>query len=232
MVWGKAVGVLSGFAKRADAREFIDGPVDSIAELRASFRDIALANRWFGGTGAVKSALRGVTARTILDVGSGIADIPAALRENGREIVCTDLNPAMVELARREYGEDARMKFMVADGAQLPFEDRAFDVAMCNLSLHHFEPAAAVKLLAELGRVARTPIVTDLIRAPLTYAAVFAFSRIFSRNRLTRHDGPLSARRAYTLAEAASLAAHAGWRAPRVRRYGIIRLVLSNDADV
>lgn len=232
MICGKADEVLSGFATRADALELIDGPVDSITELHGSFRDIAFANRYFGGNGAVKSALRRVPARTILDVGSGIADIPAALRKNGREITCTDLNPALVELARREYGEDGRMKFMVADASRLPFEDRAFDVAMCNLSLHHFEPAFAVKVLAELRRVSRAPIVTDLIRAPLTYAAVFAFSRIFSRNRLTRHDGPLSVRRAYTPAEAASLAAHAGWRAPRVRRYGMIRLVLSDDAAV
>ena len=232
MIWGKAGEVLSGFARRTDALEIIDGPVDSIAEWRASFRDIAFANRWFGGTGAVKSALRRVRARTILDVGCGIADIPAALRQNGRQITCTDVNPALVDLARREFGEDERMRFMIADGSRLPFQDGVFDVAMCNLSLHHFAPEFAVKVLAELRRVSRAPIVTDLIRAPLTYAAVFAFSRIFSRNRLTRHDGPLSVRRAYTLAEAASLATQAGWRAPRVRRYGLIRMVIFDDASI
>ena len=224
--------MLSGFARRADAREFIDDPVDSIAELLGSFRDIAFANRWFGGIGAVRSGLRGRQSATILDVGSGIADIPAALREDGRTITCSDVNPVLVDLARREYGEDARMRFTVADGSRLPFEDRAFDIAMCNLSLHHFDPASAVKLLSELRRVARVPLVTDLIRAPLTYAAVFTFSRIFSRNRLTRHDGPLSVRRAYTLDEAASLAAQAGWQSPRARRYGVIRLVLSDDQAV
>lgn len=224
--------MLSGFATRAQAREFIDGPVDSIPELHGSFRDIAFANRWFGGVGAVRSALRGRSAESILDVCSGIADIPAALREPGRTIACTDINPDLVALARRTYGESDRMRFSVANGLQLPFEDRAFDIAMCNLALHHFDPAPAVQLLSELRRVSRVPVVTDLIRAPLTYAAVFVFSRVFSRNRLTRHDGPLSVRRAYTLDEAASLAARAGWRRPRARRYGVIRMVLSDDAAV
>ncbi len=53
-------------------------------------------------------------------------------------------------------------------------------------------------LLRELRRVARlTPLVCDLRRSAVALAATWLWSRT-SRNRLTRHDAPLSVRRAYT----------------------------------
>jgi ubiquinone/menaquinone biosynthesis C-methylase UbiE len=230
--------MLSSFSERATALELIDGPLDSEAELRRSFRDIALANRWFGGTAAVKRALRGLKASTILDVGTGIADIPAQVRRSarshGRElhITCLDNNPMLVSYARERYGDDPGLLFMQGNATVLPFGEGAFDVAMCNLALHHFDPAPAIALLAELRRVSRVaPIVTDLQRSAMSYLATFAFTR-FTRNRLTRHDGPLSARRAYTPAEALSLAREAGWRSPRVYSFGVIRMVLRDEATL
>lgn len=229
----KSSPMLRSFSERSTALELIDGPVESVAALEGSFRDISLANRYFGGTGAVKSALRDVPAHTILDVGTGIADIPAELRRVAREtgadlrITCLDNNETLLRYARGRYAGDEALTFLAADGKRLPFEDGTFDVAMCNLALHHFDPPDAVELLRELRRVSRmTPIVTDLLRSPLTYYATLLFTRLFSRNPLTRHDGPLSARRAYTIEEALSLANHAGWRAPSARPYMFIRMVL------
>lgn len=225
------------FSKRETARELIDGPVDSIAQLKDSFRDIAFANKYFGGIAAAKFALRGTGAITVLDVGTGIADIPAQLRRDSLRkgidlrFTCLDNNELLLQFARERYGADPGMQFVAATGERLPFADGAFDVAMCNLALHHFDPPQAVQMLAELRRVSRiTPVVTDLLRSALTFAATLAFSRVFSRNALTRHDGPLSARRAYTLEEARSLASHAGWRAPSVRAFRWIRMVLRDDA--
>jgi hypothetical protein len=104
---------------------------------------------------------------------------------------------------------------------------------MCNLALHHFDPPSAIALLAELRRVSRiTPVVTDLQRSRLAYTAVFAFTRVFTLNRLTRHDGPLSARRAYTPGEAIELARKAGWTEPSVRNCGVIRMVLRDESGI
>ena len=44
--------------ERFPGRELIDGPIDSIAELSESFRDIALANRSFGGIAVARFSLR------------------------------------------------------------------------------------------------------------------------------------------------------------------------------
>lgn len=230
--------MLSSFSERATALELIDGPLDSEAELRASFRDIARANRWFGGTSSAKAGLHRLNARTILDVATGIADIPAAIYRNARatgidlRITCLDNNPMLLAYASERYKQEPGLTFVAANATALPFETGSFDVAMCNLALHHFDPPSAIALLAELRRVSRiAPVVTDLQRSALSYLATFAFTR-FTRNRLTRHDGPLSARRAYTPDEALELAREAGWHAPRVRGFGLIRMVLRDESTI
>lgn len=224
---------------RATELEYIDGPIESTPELMESFGDISLVNRRFGGIAVVRYALRDLKPRSLLDVGTGIADIPKAIRDqarrSGRNLVCTclDTSERLLSLGRWRYADDPGMRFVHGNATYLPFADNSFDVAMCNLTLHHFDPRGAVALLRELRRVCViTPIVTDLSRSPLSLAAAFAFSRLFTRNRLTRHDAPLSARRAYTRAEVAALAREAGWRAPRTQSFRFIRWVLRDDATL
>ncbi|MGR4065431.1 MAG: methyltransferase domain-containing protein [Vulcanimicrobiaceae bacterium] len=226
-------------AERCSGRELIDGPIDSIAELSESFRDIALANRSFGGIAVARFALRHLQAETILDVGTGGGDIPASLstyaRRRGRpqRFTCSDTNADVLGLAARSHGANQDLTFVRADGMRLPFDDAAFDVAMCNLTLHHLDPPEAVALLRELRRVSRlTPVVTDLRRSALTWLSAVAFSRLFTRNRLTRHDAPMSARRAYTKEEGLRLAREAGWIAPKAESFEFIRMVLSDAAPV
>lgn len=223
--------------RRTIARELMDGPVDDVGELEGNLRDIAFANARLGGSAPVVRALRRVDAARldVLDVGSGAADIPLALvRDASRRgvelsVTCLDRSEQMLALARRTAGDQRAVSFVCADGGALPFGDGAFDVVICTLALHHFEPAGARALLRELRRVARiVPVVCDLRRSALAFAATWLWSRT-SRNRLTRHDAPLSVRRAYTPAEALALARDAGWRAPHVRREPFFRMTLTDD---
>ncbi|MBI2941962.1 MAG: methyltransferase domain-containing protein [Chloroflexi bacterium] len=48
---------------------------------------------------------------------------------------------------------------VVADGAALPFGDRAFDAALCLDTLEHIRPAQRTRALSELARVARLVVV-------------------------------------------------------------------------
>jgi hypothetical protein len=70
--------------------------------------------------------------------------------------------------------------------------------------------------------------VGDLVRSALAFAGTWLYANLTSRNRLTRHDAPLSVRRAYTPAEAVALARDAGWRAPRVRAEPFFRMTLTD----
>ncbi|MEO6914196.1 MAG: methyltransferase domain-containing protein [Candidatus Baltobacteraceae bacterium] len=221
---------------RATDRELLDDPVDSPAELEGSLRDIEIANRFLGGASPVRRIFQKIDPRTVLDIGTGSGDIPLALvrdfERTGRDlrVTCLDSSAQMLDIARRRTAGHAALSFVLANGEALPFADDSFDVVMCNLALHHFDPEPAVRLLREMRRVARLqPVLCDLRRAGIGWLGAYIFSRVVSRNRLTRHDAPLSARRAYTPDEARDLCRIAGWRNPRVDRVPFYRMLLRDE---
>ena len=222
--------------RRVVALELMDSPGIAVAELAANFDDIERANRYFGGTRPIVVEVLARAATRVLDVGCGSADILRALgrtaRERGRalDVVGLDCSDPILAVARARTPRDVPIAYVLADGTSLPFADRAFDIATCNLALHHFEPPAAIAMLRELRRVsALTPLVCDLVRSRIGFFATVLFARFVARNRLTKHDAPLSMRRAYTPDEALALARSAGWAAPRVARYPFFRMVLTDD---
>ena len=220
--------------ERSTARELMDDPAVDAVELAENFADIERANAWFGGSRSVVREVFARDARRVLDVGCGSADIPRALLAEGRrrgrrlEIVALDRSATILQIARERSRGESGLHFVQAEGEALPFADAEFDVAVCSLALHHFDPPAAVKLLTELRRVAVAPLVCDLRRSRLAYLATRAFATFLARNRLTKHDAPLSVLRAYSPLEALQLARRAGWRAPQVRRDALFRMVLSD----
>jgi 2-polyprenyl-3-methyl-5-hydroxy-6-metoxy-1,4-benzoquinol methylase len=215
----------------AGAAELLDGPLDDAAALAGNLRDLRRVNRWLGGTALTAKALEVLAgpaaeagaAISLLDVGTGAADIPLTLidtwRRRGRrlEVTAIDERPEVVAAARASdprVEATPRLTFGVADGRQLPYPDGAFDVAHASLVLHHLEPVDAVMLLREMSRVSsRGIIVNDLARNQLSLAGAWLLSHTATVNRYSRHDAPLSVRRAYTLAEGHALIAAAGLRA-------------------
>ncbi|MBE1875580.1 class I SAM-dependent methyltransferase [Myceligenerans pegani] len=91
--------------------------------------------------------------QAVLDVacGTGIVARTAADRmgDDGA-VVGLDLNEAMLTVARRIRPD---LRWQQGDAADLPFPDRAFDVALCQMSLM-FMPDRA-RAVAELARVTR-----------------------------------------------------------------------------
>jgi len=52
-------------------------------------------------------------------------------------------------------------------------------------------------------------------------------TRLFARHAISRHDGPLSVRRAYAPDELRALCAKAGWGHVRIRRFPILSRILA-----
>jgi SAM-dependent methyltransferase len=106
-----------------------------------------------------------------------------------------------------------RLELAVTDGRSLPWPDRSFDVVHASLLVHHLEPPDALAFLREAARVARIGvIVNDLVRARHHVLGARVLLGVTTRNRYTRHDGPLSVRRAYTRMELRALLAGAALR--------------------
>jgi ubiquinone/menaquinone biosynthesis C-methylase UbiE len=79
-----------------------------------------------------------------LACGTGIATerLRAALPEDV-EIIATDLNEAMLDLARNKRGELAKVRYQVADALDLPFDDGSFDAVICQFGVMFFPDKAA-----------------------------------------------------------------------------------------
>jgi len=116
--------------------------------------------------------------------------------------------------------------FLRADALALPVRDGGVEVAFSTLTLHHLSREEATRLLGVMERVARVGFFAlDLARSRLAYAGVWLVTRLLSRNRMTRHDGPLSVRRAFTGPELAALAARAGIEGLSISRPRLFRLM-------
>lgn len=210
----------------AHADELLDGPLDDRATLVGNLRDLARVNRWLGGNrlslAAIERLAPGAAELRILDVGTGGADLPVALladaRRRGRSwrVRAIDSRPEILSAARvARPGLDAvpGLELAVGDGRGLAVEDGAFDVVHCSLVVHHLDPPEVLLLLREMGRVARRGVVVnDLVRSAVHWRLARLLVAIGTRNAFTRHDAPLSVRRAYTRSELRDLLAEAGLR--------------------
>jgi ubiquinone/menaquinone biosynthesis C-methylase UbiE len=215
-----------GLQRRSIGPELLDGPLDDPETLQGNLRDLGRVNRWLGGTRlscrAVDMLLEGADEARILDVGTGAADIPMALigaaRRHGRRwhVTAVDSRAEVIDAARTVTPALLTTPDLVlerADGQSLPYADRAFDIGHASLVIHHLEPAEAVAFLRELMRVSRVGVVVnDLVRSRLTVSTAWLMSHVFTTNRYTRHDAPLSARRSYSRAELHELFDAAGLR--------------------
>lgn len=208
-------------------------------ELEGSLADIAVVNRYLGDRRALLkhlSAKAGGAAFTALDIATGSADLPIAIADWAREkgigvaITGVDINAQTIEFARKQTADYPEITVQVADGLRLPFPDKSFDFVLCSKTAHHLADEDVVRLLKEMLRVAkRGYIVMDLRRSWVAYALIVILTRLFTRNRLTRYDGPLSVLKSFTPGEFTALASTAGASDFAVSREPFWLLVLSGD---
>lgn len=216
----------------ANAHGLLDGPLDEPATLDGHLRDLRRINRWAGGVALSAAGIEALAAHrqelTMLDIGTGGADIPIALarrataRRRRIHAVGIDNRPEVLAAALRARPKDADsdgIVLHVGDGRRLAYADRSFDVAHASLLLHRLDPADAVATLREMGRVARLGIViNDLDRTRAGWIGAWLLGHVLTANRYSRHDAPLSVRRAYRPQEAAAMVHAAGLRPVRIVR--------------
>lgn len=157
---------------------------------------------------------------TLLDVGTGLADIPRLAREHAgaRGIALTvfglDEAEAIVGVAGHVLDGG-----ICADVRRLPFSDGSVDVVTCSQLLHHFEDADIGAVVRELDRVAREwVVISDLRRSWLASCGFWLLSWPLGFHGVTRHDGALSVLRGFTADELARHVLGATGRRAEVRR--------------
>ena len=220
--------------KRRRGSEILDDPATDPAVRERSLHDVRRSNILLGGLRAVLTEVSRLLPTlgprgTLLDVGTGLADIPLAARERARKqgvaliVLGVDGAESLSRVCARTLDGSA-----CADVRELPFADASVDLVTCSQLLHHFDDGEIPRVLRELDRVARGHvIVSDLRRSWLAACGFWLVSWPLGFHRVTRHDGVLSVLRGFTAAELSRHVELATGRRATVRRYLGWRLTAS-----
>jgi SAM-dependent methyltransferase len=214
--------------------EILDDRSTDPALRERSLRDVTRSNLLLGGLRAVLAELSralpslGASA-SLLDVGTGLADIPHAARERARRrgVALTTFGIDEAETLAR-VTERLLDGSACADARRLPFADASIDVVTCSQLLHHFTDDEIPAVLRELDRVARRcVIVSDLRRSWLAACGFWLVAWPLGFHRVTRHDGVVSVLRGFTPDELRAHVLTATGRRADVRRHLGFRITAS-----
>jgi SAM-dependent methyltransferase len=225
-----------------DLLELMDRPDPSRPELARALLNLEELNRHFGSYRVIRHFLNrwlqpGQTV-TILDACTGFGDIPRLVvewaRKRGSEVkvVAIDMQPATLEIAQRRSVLFPEISYVQADIRSFEPRDR-FDIVLCSLALHHFAWQEAVEILQRLTRLGqRAVLISDLVRSVAGLLGVYVLTSTIFRDPMTKFDGRLSIRRAFSFPEMKSLAVEAGWEGFGHRRFLVSHQALWVEKDL
>jgi len=203
--------------------ELIDRPGIDRSLVREELQLLAHTNKRFGGHSLVLHYMRrllpsapGATV-SLLDLGTGSADIPRAIagwfrsRQRPVSITAVDHNPGVLALAEELCRGWPEIRLEQHDLRALPYVAESFDLVLCSLALHHFTSADAITILRRMKEIAGVGyIVNDLRRTwPAIWMTNF-LARTVVKSSIFRHDAPQSCRAAFTISELRAMAHQAG----------------------
>ena len=213
--------------KRSQTPEWMDRDDNHAHDLESALRDIHKVNRFLRGSKILIDAIRPCLDKqrpgetlTILDVGTGGADIPIELvneaRRMGKSVAITAIerDPATFAYAKQQTKNYSEITIEQADATSLPYEPESFDVVLASMFLHHFTDEKATELLKSFRAIARRAVLLhDLRRHLVPWAFIGVAARVTGRHPMFCHDAPLSVLRGFTASELRNAAREAG--APR-----------------
>ena len=169
----------------------------------------------------------------VLDLSTGSADQPIVVVDMARQlnvkikVVALDINFKMLNYAHKKIRDYPEIHLVQGDIHSPPFGENSFDVVINSLSLHHFTRIQAVNILRMADLMSRSGfIINDLHRSRIAHAFILILTRLVTKNRLTRHDAPVSVMNAFTPSEMDEMAQEAGVKCFTVNRHFPYRIGL------
>jgi 2-polyprenyl-3-methyl-5-hydroxy-6-metoxy-1,4-benzoquinol methylase len=204
---------------RVEQPELLELGHGTLADVQQNLNEMWRINRWLGGFSSLTRHLypRLASSVTIADLGTGSAEALIAIQQWAQlhhinlNLIAVDWAPRHLNIARQHINGTGAIHLLRADANRLPFPPNSVDFIISSLFLHHFTPEQVIHVLRSSYAAARNGIImNDLVRGWMPYTAFKLVQPVFARHYLTRHDGALSVRRAYTPDELRDLAQAAG----------------------
>lgn len=151
-----------------------------------------------------RALVRAGPVDTVLDLPCGTGRFSRLVAESGARVIGSDISLAMMAVAAEVHRGVAGVGgFVQADAERLPFRDDAFDCVLSIRFLHHVDGDHRVRILRELGRVARRWVIVDLRHRYSYHWLRWLAKRLFGR--IARLPPRLTRRRLEAEMKAASL---------------------------
>ncbi len=211
----------------------MDRPQPVSPALVSDLENLRALNRYFGSYRLIRFFLRRWIRRDdslrVLDLATGSGDIPRLVAAFARgvgaqvEIDAVDFQASTIEIARKLSADFPEIHYHCADVHQFG-ANKAYDIVLFSLALHHFRSDEAVQLLRRCRDLARGHVlVADLRRGWFAKVGVDLLTTLFFREPMTRNDARDSAARAFSFRELDNLARTAGWSDYGQRRFRFAR---------
>lgn len=199
--------------KRVFNEELLDLDRWSPAEVACALGAIRRINRFFGGNRMHKRLLGRISTKAhlselhILEVAAGRADVLQAgckmLLRKGVAVRVSLLDRSAQHLPEGSYWRSPlpTPTLIAGDALEIPLPDRSVDVVSCCLFLHHLDDDDARAFLNEALRVSRVAVIVNDLERRRAHYWLSRLATLMDPSWISRHDGPVSVRRAYTYRE-------------------------------
>lgn len=208
------------FSQRSTEDEIMDNFGLSPDELHPVLKELDVINRLLGGFSVFHDAFKKLSIQSgdaIADWGCGGGDTFKVLqkrfdRKNIRpKYIGVDATPATLAYANKQFENQTKVKFVLADVLKEDFKLKEFDFVISSLFTHHFEDEAWVELIKKMMFASKKAvIINDLHRHPLAYYSIGFLTTLFSKSPMVKHDSKISVLRSFTRLELENLLQKAG----------------------
>ena len=197
------------FSRRSLQEELMDTEPVTYEQFEDCLRELETINQWAFAYPPTLRWLRKILRDTqknnlsILDIGSGGADMLRHIWKRFgkpyKDMVLTgvDINP-FSKKAADIFSKDLPIHNETSD--IFTFDSaRQADVIISSLFTHHLSDEQLVRFLQWMEQHSTIGwFINDLHRHTIPYYVIKIATRLFSRNHLIKHDGPVSVSRAFT----------------------------------
>ncbi|AWP27932.1 chalcone and stilbene synthase domain protein [Paenibacillus vortex V453] len=191
-------------SSRAQEEELMDDFSMGGEELSEALQHLRRLNKIFAAPGPTLAGVEKLWKTmgspgtlSVLDVGAGSGDVNQKLLQwsdqQGIELKITlvDMTEEACDEAKQLFRDEPRVDVRRADVKELPAASA--DIVTGSQFVHHFNGQQLIDIVSHMLRASvHGVVISDIHRHLVPYTAVWITTRMISRNRYIRHDGPLS----------------------------------------
>ena len=211
---------------RTKEAEIMDDFLMEGEELRVALDKIAGINKLLGGNSLTLKAVKRLvqqmdktTPITIADIGCGNGDMLRLLADYGKKanlkfkLIGIDANQFTVDYAEKLSTDYDTIAYKCLDIFKPEFAALQYDIALCTLTLHHFEDSDIENILTTFYTNATTGIIiNDLHRSKMAYRLFSLIGQVFHLGEMAKQDGLVSILRGFKKHELEAFSQRLGFK--------------------